>query len=980
MYSERKMNMKDSRPLMSTMFSGINSKTPTSIRKITGLFEAKMNSAVSKNPKEVKGHTVDKSGGWASNFLSMVELRRKILSFRDIIDLPPCDTRGPIKELLMGTVADLYNLYPKIVPGIDMSGMDETSVHEVFYQFYNALKSVGDSWEKNHKWLNKFKCEKTGNMDDLSLEQFVDTVLAKLDYMIKIAKEIFDVMDEEDQKNEGSPRYSMFGDVLSKSFDSKTSSCLSPVTPTSVLPDMIESTINNGKFADYTYSPPLLFPLRLQAVGKLKTVDVTRLSPKGPNMAPNVSTRSSTTINVMKKTVREEKAEIREAKRNFEGFQVRTPSKELKVSNDTNGKLKIQKSIPNEMKSKRVDGISNNETSKLTEPPVGRPTRPVKKEPTLRLVHTRREPKLLSQAPQPPSRILSPKATVAPVKASAAPVPLSSPPYAVPSIAAVARPPPTLPMYEVKASAAPPPHPSMLESNALVPVLPPMSKANVSPPTPPTPPPMWISDSSASSPIPMSQVNVSPAPPMWNSNTSIPPTPPSPPPPPMLKVSVSPAPPPPPPPMLKVNESPAPPPPPPPMLKVNEFPAPPPPPPEWTLTASALPLPPQSMLQTKGSVPPPPPPPMLQAKGSAPPPPPPPMLQAKGSEPPPPPPPPPMLQAKGSEPPPPLPPMLQVKGSAPPPPPMLQPNGGAPPPPPLLGVSKALRPKKANTKLKRSTNMGNLYRLLKGKVEGSSLDGKLSNGKKNIGSSGGSKQSMADALAEMTKRSAYFQQIEEDVEKHAKTINEMKAALSSFQTKDMSELLKFHQYIELHLEDLTDESQVLARFEGFPTKKLETLRTASALYSKLNSIVTQLETWKIEAPLDKLLDRVECYFNKIKTEVDALERTKDDEAKRFQSHNIHFDFNILVRIKETMVDVSSGCMELALKERRQAKAEENGGAGSKAEIKLKACAKMLWRAFQLAFRVYTFAGGQDDRAEKLTRELAHEIETDPEHQ
>lgn len=55
----------------------------------------------------------------------------------------------------------------------------------------------------------------------------------------------------------------------------------------------------------------------------------------------------------------------------------------------------------------------------------------------------------------------------------------------------------------------------------------------------------------------------------------------------------------------------------------------------------------------------------------------------------------------------------------------------------------------------------------------------------------------------------------------------------------------------------------MARFEGFPTKKLEILRTASALYSKLNSIVTQLETWKIEAPLDKLLDRVECYFNKV---------------------------------------------------------------------------------------------------------------------
>lgn len=50
--------------------------------------------------------------------------------------------------------------------------------------------------------------------------------------------------------------------------------------------------------------------------------------------------------------------------------------------------------------------------------------------------------------------------------------------------------------------------------------------------------------------------------------------------------------------------------------------------------------------------------------------------------------------------------------------------------------------------------MGNLYRLLKGKVEGSSLTGKSSQGKKGGGGNGGGGggQSMADALAEMTKR------------------------------------------------------------------------------------------------------------------------------------------------------------------------------------------------------------------------------------
>jgi len=51
----------------------------------------------------------------------------------------------------------------------------------------------------------------------------------------------------------------------------------------------------------------------------------------------------------------------------------------------------------------------------------------------------------------------------------------------------------------------------------------------------------------------------------------------------------------------------------------------------------------------------------------------------------------------------------------------------------------------------------------------------------------------------------------------------------------------------------------------------------------------------------------------MKTDLDALERTKDDEAKKFKGHNIEFDFHILIKIKEAMVDVSSNCMELVLK-------------------------------------------------------------------
>lgn len=59
--------------------------------------------------------------------------------------------------------------------------------------------------------------------------------------------------------------------------------------------------------------------------------------------------------------------------------------------------------------------------------------------------------------------------------------------------------------------------------------------------------------------------------------------------------------------------------------------------------------------------------------------------------------------------------------------------------------------------------------------------------------------------------------------------------------------------------------------------------------------------------------------------------------------------------------------------------QEKREDGCKSDGAKKDCGKMLWRAFQFAFRVYTFAGGHDDRADTLTRELAKEIENDPNH-
>ncbi|CAN8294287.1 unnamed protein product [Cochlearia groenlandica] len=385
--------------------------------------------------------------------------------------------------------------------------------------------------------------------------------------------------------------------------------------------------------------------------------------------------------------------------------------------------------------------------------------------------------------------------------------------------------------------------------------------------------------------------------------------------------------------------------------KVTASPSPPPP-----VAAALLPPPQLPMAAEKGPVVPPPSPP-----GAASVLPPPPLTKSGGKGPAFPPLPPP--GAAGLPPPPPLP-MGGVKGP------------GAPPPPP-----PGLRAKKAISKLKRSSHIGELYRYLKAKIEGKDPAAR-SRGAcvvRKLGNAPASgKQGMADALAEIAKRSPYYQQIEADVQMYMKAINELKTEITKFHSKNITDLQKFHRYVESVLEKLTDETQVLARCEGFPQSKLEAIRMANALYTKLHGIIKELKNWKIESPADQLFDKTERYFAKVRKEIETLDQVKGDEEKKFKSQNIHFDFNILIQIKELMVDISSACIELALKEKREAKTTSHASESSKANLSMTknkpaGLAKMLWRAFQFAFRVYTFAGGHDDRADKLTRELSDEI-------
>ncbi|KAE8719827.1 Toll-Interleukin-Resistance domain family protein [Hibiscus syriacus] len=838
-----------------------------------------------KNQKELtKGAKKENSSSQSTcNFILIMELRKKITAFRELFDLPLPNTSVSMDQLLVGTMKDLHKFYPESIPNFRFSELKRLPLDKVLVYFCKALQGLGDTSEMSDEWIYKYKHDiyEYDNEKCKKVDKLVEIAVETLNGLIKIAREKFDMTDEDDENKEFGLKVKTFGKVLKESYSDNGSSCPSPVTPTSVLPE-----VKNGSPKS---SSSALLPLRVQAAEKLNPVDVKQLP---LDMLPKVRVHVPSSLNQKKATNEKQKKEVKG----------NSPVRKASLVDET-GDFSFRNNADSD-KTK----LSLNAALPIS-PPAMQPSKLKDKELVAeKSPQLRPRPPSASPLPSPPTSPL-PSASPLPSLASSAEVSLPTPPSERAKMSTdmdtdiKLRPPPAEPSAEV----LPPIQPSKLPKDigvdirSLTPPAPPFLQPNVvsgGPPAPPAPP-LLLPNVVSGKPL---------APPLLQPNV------------------VSGGPPFPPPLTSKPTVEAA----------------------QATPVAAAgiplpLPLSPPPLASSK---------PIVVATGAPLPPPPPILLRSK-------------VEPNGA----PLP--------VPPPPPPPGTTSTMPQPPPPA-AAKALSPKKANTKFKRQCPMSNLYRVLRDKVEGCPMQSKSSS-EKNIGfgSIPSGKHEISDALAEMTKRSACFQQIEEDVEKYAKSITELKTAISTFSTNDMTKLLKFHKHVELILENLTDETQVLARFEGFPIKKLEALRAASALYSKLESMITVLQNWNFEVPLAELLDKVDHYFNKIKGEIEALEQTKDEESKKFMSHNIEFDFQILVQIKEALVDVSSNCMELAMKERREVKLTENEGSKSKAEAQKKGCVKMQWRAFQLAFQVYRFAGGHDDRADMLSRELAEKIRTDP---
>ncbi|KAJ8459719.1 hypothetical protein OPV22_032645 [Ensete ventricosum] len=140
------------------------------------------------------------------------------------------------------------------------------TLHEVLLQFYKLLKLAGDLWVKKCCKSEKMAFEEA-DVEVLNFEQLGAVVLNKLDCMNIHMKEMFDLM----KKDSASPLKSE-EDLIKPGHHDK------PQSPTSVLPEPSEVNRNRKGSQNIAYLPPLLHPLRLQAVGKLKPLGLKRLS------------------------------------------------------------------------------------------------------------------------------------------------------------------------------------------------------------------------------------------------------------------------------------------------------------------------------------------------------------------------------------------------------------------------------------------------------------------------------------------------------------------------------------------------------------------------------------------------------------------------------------------------------------------------------------------------------------------------------
>ncbi|KAJ6767143.1 hypothetical protein OIU79_022996 [Salix purpurea] len=420
-----------------------------------------------------------RSRGSSGNFILMMELRKKIITFRDIVDLPPFDGSLSIYELVMGTMRDLHKFYPEIIPSSQLSEIKGSSIDKVLKYFCEALRSIGDSWMMNQDWLDKATYNMYNNSDQR-------------------------ISSEQTDSNSSSP------------------CCASPKTPTSVLPEFTGSPAS-GEFSNFYSSSPLFRSLRFQALEKLNPMDIKRLSfymPSNLEIIDGSSLKRKDKVDGVIMADVEAKSEPLFERTNSEE---RSNCDELMFEIEGGSNCYVKKDEdPGDYNLKRgMPQIAASETTPVRAEVTAPPTAlSVNASPLPQAQPSISSPVMIDVAATPPLPSTPPSMKLQPDAATAQPPPPTPPPlppfvlqpatFTVPSVPPPPPPPPAMSRAVTARPLPPPPPPPPMASGA----------ATAAPPLPPPTPPRMLSGTGTAAPKPP------PPPPQTSTARNAPPPPP----------------------------------------------------------------------------------------------------------------------------------------------------------------------------------------------------------------------------------------------------------------------------------------------------------------------------------------------------------------------------------------------------------------------------------------------------------------------
>jgi len=229
-------------------------------------------------------------------------------------------------------------------------------------------------------------------------------------------------------------------------------------------------------------------------------------------------------------------------------------------------------------------------------------------------------------------------------------------------------------------------------------------------------------------------------------------------------------------------------------------------------------------------------------------------------------------------------------------------------------------------------------------------------------------------FAEIASKSTYQAQIQADIIKYNDIIEELINEVKEFKAKDMGHLDEFVKGVDKVLDELTDQTAVLRKFD-WPGARFDAFREAVGLNKELEEKKHKFRHWEVgKGKRVDELKMMQKYMEKIQERVDALERTKEGDEQKFKNHDVPWNTKIIMDVKHASLHMMDLYMEAAL-------AEANDIMASSLPVQKKRdkALAVLTGTIKFAFKVHQNVGGFNDGCSsrfsdvsKMTRELTKE--------